>query len=59
MTSKQRNNRLGVLLLTFCAALVIWGVLRRKALQENHVITTARVYSYRIGGKGNGGGVWI
>jgi len=59
MTSKKKQNLLGILLLVFCVVAGIWGIVRQKKLKNNHVIGTARVYNYSSGGRGNAGGVWI
>lgn len=59
MTEKQRNNYLGILLLAVCVGGIIWGLLQRKALNENYALTSAQVYRYSIGGRGNAGGIWI
>jgi hypothetical protein len=39
--------------------MIALGLIRRKQLHENHVFTTGRVAGYSVGGRGNGGGIWI
>lgn len=59
MNLQQRNSMLGVVLLIFCAAGAIWGVVRQNGLKSDHKIGVGRTTNYKAGGRGNAGGIWI
>lgn len=59
MTSKRKNYLFGLLLLAFILGMVIWGFIQRNTIRKSHALTTARVYRYSSGGRGNAGGTWI
>jgi hypothetical protein len=53
MTSKRKNYLLGLLLLVFIVGMVTWGFIQRTTIKKSHALTTARVYRYSSGGRGN------
>ena len=59
MTSKTKRYLLGLLLLVFIVGMVTWGFIQRTTIRKSHALTTARVYRYSSGGRGNAGGTWI
>lgn len=59
MTSKQKNKIGAIALMAFCVGLVVWGLIDRKKLQENHVLGVGQVNWISSGGRGNGGRVYI
>ncbi|MBS1758020.1 MAG: hypothetical protein JSU03_12145 [Bacteroidetes bacterium] len=59
MTKKQINNLLGILLMVICCIGAIWGIIRRNALRENHIVTTAIIKNCQNGSRGNGGSLFF
>jgi hypothetical protein len=59
MNRKQKNNLLGFGLIALCVIGGTLGIIRQNQIKNNHLISTALVYDYTIGGRGNAGGVWI
>ncbi|MEO7046132.1 MAG: hypothetical protein ABI091_12555 [Ferruginibacter sp.] len=59
MDKKKMNNILGVVLIGFCLAAVIWGIIRQNNLKKKNEIGVAVTTNFSAGGRGNAGGIWI
>jgi hypothetical protein len=59
LTSKQRNNLLGMALILFCIVGGAIGILRQKRLINDHQLCSGTIFDYQSGGRGNAGGIWI
>jgi hypothetical protein len=59
MLTNKANNTLGVLLLALCVAGGTWGVISQNRRVKTHSFTYGQVCDYRVGGRGNTGGIWI
>jgi hypothetical protein len=59
MNQQQVNKIMSILLLIFCVIGAIWGIARQNSLKKNNKIGMGTVTSFRAGGRGNAGGIWI